>query len=158
MFKRKFAFLLFFILISLMLSGCGGPKSQYMDRPAEDGNFYYTNKDFGFTVVLPPEFLYYQTQRRSVGEFTDIEFFVPTSDTDYLQEVPDYAKPIVIRVMDNEEWKKQENIYNDNLYEKIGEQDGMAYVARFWQTPPKDWLDKWSMSMKEDIVDRFVLK
>jgi len=158
MFKRKFVFLVFCFLALLALSGCGGPKYEYMDRPADDGNFYYTNKDLGFSLVLPPEFLYYQTQRKSVGEFFDLEFFVPTSDTKYLQEVPGYVKPIVVRIMDKEEWQRQEDIYNDNLYEKIGEKKNKVYLIKFWKNPSQDWLGKWSEDMKEKIKNNFEIK
>jgi len=157
MIKKKSIFLFFCFLVLLVLSGCGGPQYN-MDQPADDGNFHYTNKDLGFSLVLPPEFLYYQTQRRQVGEFVDLEFFVPTSDTTYLQEVAGYAKPIVVRIMDNKEWRKQEDIYKANLYEKIGEKKGMAYLIKFWKNPAQDWLGKWSMSMKEDIVSKFEVK
>lgn len=150
MIKKGFIFL--FLIFSLLLAGCD---KQYMDQPAEDGNFHYRNKDLKFSLVLPPEFLYYQTQRKETDDFIDIEFFVPTSDTDYLQEVQSYAKLIIIRVFKKDYWEDKNY---ESFYQKLKEKRGKIYTIRFWPEPPKDWLPKWSEEMKQNIIDGFKVK
>lgn len=144
--------ILFLAVLIITLSGCGN--KQLMDAPAEDGNYYYQNRDLGFSLILPPEFEYYQIQRNSTDEYTDIEVFVPTSDTSYPQEVSGYAKPIVIRMFDSDYWgnsKEEER----NIYQKIGAKGNFIYTIRFWDSPSSDWQDKWSEEMKNKIIEDF---
>jgi len=129
-----------------------------MDRPADDGRFYYTNKDLGFTLVLPPEFLYYQTQRLETDDYIDIEFFVPTSDRAYPQEVPSYAKPIVVRVFTRDAWGSiSGNSEMKSIYEKVGEKGEKIYTIKFWKKIPADWEDKWTELSKFNITNNFNL-
>jgi len=51
---------------------------------------------------MPSEFIYYQTQRKNTDDYIDLEIFVPTGDKSYYQEIPGYAKPIVIRIFDKD--------------------------------------------------------
>lgn len=150
-----FLFLCFFVLI---LAGCGQKKETLMNRPAGDGNFHYQNKDLGFAVTLPPEFSHYQTQRKKSGDFIDLEFFVPTSDVDYRQEVPGYGKPIVVRIFKKEAWKKVGKTGEMSDYKKMGEKDGKVYAVKFWKKAPKDWNDKWTIEMKKKILEFFEIK
>ncbi|MFA4834085.1 MAG: hypothetical protein WC619_04560 [Patescibacteria group bacterium] len=157
--KKTILFSLIFIF-GLLLSGCG--QEPIMDQPAEDGNFYYRNKDMGFSLVLPPEFLYYQTQRKETADYIDLEFFVPTNDTGYPQEVPSYAKPVVIRIFNEDSWEKASG---EGIYQKIGEnkswwpgKKGKVYTIKFWGEAPLDWQGKWSEEMKQKIIDGFEVK
>ncbi len=125
-----------------------------MDELAKDGNYHYQNKDLGFSLVLPPEFIYYQTQRKNTDDFTDIEIFVPTNDTSYPQEVPSYAKPIAIRIFSNDYWNNS-NEEERGLYQKVGAKGNFVYTIRFWDYPPTDWTDKWSEEMKNKIAENF---
>ncbi|MDD5071765.1 MAG: hypothetical protein PHQ42_03450 [Patescibacteria group bacterium] len=145
---------LFFVLF---LAGCG--KEPIMDQPAQDGKFYYRNKDLGFNLVLPPEFLYYQTQRKETPDYIDLEFFVPTNDTGYPQEVPSYAKPAVVRIFDKDDW---ERIGGEGIFQKLGEKKGWfsggekkVYSIKFWDEPPVDWLDRWSEKIEQEIIGGF---
>lgn len=134
-----------------------------MDQPAQDGNFYYQNEDLQFNLVLPPEFLYYQTQRKTTDDFIDIEFFVPTSDSDYPQEAPGYAKPIVIRVFSSQDsWEKEAE---KNIFQELGKgkgwwiaADNKIYTIKFWDKAPSDWQSKWKEEMREAIIDSFEIK
>lgn len=153
--KRIF---LFFIILIFVLAGCGQKKEAITDRPAGNGGFYYQNKGLGFAVTLPPEFLYYQTQRKKSGDFTDIEFFVPTSDTGYRQEVPGYGKPIVVRIFKKEAWEKIDGTDEASDYNKVGEKNGKVYTVKFWKDAPRDWSDKWTDDMKKKILEFFEIK
>ncbi|MFH1522770.1 MAG: hypothetical protein ABIE43_03040 [Patescibacteria group bacterium] len=151
---KKIIFILAIISFLILFSGCTG-NDQYMDLPAEDGNFYYSNKDLGFNLVLPPEFNYYQTQRKLTNNYIDLEFFVPTSDKDYLQEVQGYAKPIVVRVFEKDKW---EEMKDSGIYQFIGGNKSNVYSIRFWEETPVDWSEKWSEEMKKNIIDNFEIK
>jgi len=146
--RKKYLFFIFFVV--LLLTGCG--QKTVMDQPSADGNFYYNNKDLGFNLVLPPDFLYYQTQRKDGGNFIDIEFFTPTSDTAYPQEIQSYAKPIVVRVFNNKDlWNENGD---KNGFQKL-EKGNKIYAIKFWDKAPADWKDKWSEEMKKGIIDGF---
>lgn len=153
--KLKIFFLVLFL--SIVLSACGQKDDVLvMDRPAEDGKYHYSNKDLEFSLTLPEEFIYYQTQRKLTKEYTDIEFFVPTGDKKYNQEVPGYAKPIVLRVYSDENW--EENMKNDpysDFFEVLDNKKDKVYVVRFWQSIPLDWQEKWSEEMKNKIKESF---
>lgn len=148
---------LFFGLLLLVLSGCAFSQETPMDQLSKDGNYHYKNKDLEFSLVLPPEFIYYQTQRKEAGnDFIDIEFFIPTADTAYHQEVQSYAKPIVIRVFSKDFWQNQER--GKALYQKLAETRNKIYTIRFWDEPPADWANKWSEEMQKKIIENFVVK
>lgn len=135
---------------SLLISGCG--KQQLMDQPAKDGKYHYQNNDLGFGLVLPEEFIYYQTQRKQGDNFIDIEFFVPSSDLDYQKEVPGYAKPIIIRVYQIDQYQDESD------FQKIGEKDKRIYALKFWQNTPLDWQKKWSEDIEKSIISDFEIK
>ncbi len=149
---------LFFTILIFLLVGCGQKKEILMDRPAEDGSFYYQNKGLGFALALPPEFLYYQTQRKEPGDFIDLEFFVPTSDTDYQQEVPGYGKPVVVRIFKKEAWEKVGGTDEASDYSEIGEKGGKVYTVKFWENAPRDWGDKWTVDMENGIINSVSVK
>lgn len=140
---------------TIFLVGCGSSvgNESAMDQPAEDNKYHYKNHDLGFQVTLPFSFEYYQTQRKEAESYTDIEFFVPTSDKEnYSGEVPGYAKPIVVRVFDSEEW---ENVDKQGRFNKLSEDNGLVYAIDFWDNIPKDWQEKWNESVKSEIKESF---
>jgi len=158
MIKKKFIFLIF--VFALFLTGCG--KEPIMDQPAEDGNFHYRNKDFGFNLTLPPEFLYYQVQRKETGDYTDLEFFVPTADQNYYQDVAGYGKVVVIRIFDKNKW---EQMGEEGIYQKVGEKKSWLpgkkdkiYTIKFWNEAPVDWQTKWSEEMEKKIIEGFEVR
>jgi len=145
------------LLFVLFLAGCG--KEPNMDQLAEDGNFHYRNKDLGFNLVLPPEFLYYQTQRKETADYIDLEFFVPTADRNYYQDVPGYGKPAVIRIFNKDSW---EQASRGGIYQKLGEKKSWwpgrkdkVYAIKFWDEVPLDWQGKWSEEIKQGIIEGF---
>lgn len=148
--KKK---ILFFIILLLVffVSGCG-QKESFMDKPSEDGKYYYKNKDLGFSLVLPEEFVYYQTQRKETNNFIDIEIFIPTSDNIYSQEVFGYAKPLVIRIFNFDYWQ---SVSEEDLYHKLGEDNNKVYTVKFWDKIPVDWEDKWTEDLKSSIISNF---
>lgn len=139
------------LIVSFLLSGCGKKNVTYMDRPADDGKFYYTNQLLGFNVVLPKEFDHYQTQRVAKDDYVDIEFYVPTSDTVYVQEVSGYAKMIVIRAYKKPGWDKVNHNEKTTIFKKFGETGGNVLTVYFNDVIPKDWKDKWTDQLKNDI-------
>jgi hypothetical protein len=141
----------------LFFTGC--KKNQpIMDQPAEDGKYHYRNIDLEFSLVLSPQFEYYQTQRKEADNYIDIEFFVPTNDLTYPQEVASYAKPIVVRVFEEKAWEKNANKdMNMIIYKKVGEKKDKVYTIRFWENLPTDWVDRWDDEIQKSILDSFKL-
>lgn len=144
--------LFFIFIVSLVaLSGCGRVA---MDELGKEGTYRYRNKDMGFALSLLPEFEYYQTQRKDFSEYRELEIFVPTTDTAYQQEVPGYAKPIVVRILKNEIWEKMDGEERTE-FSKIGEKRETMYLLKFWDEIPDDWAQKWSKDMESQIIDSF---
>lgn len=128
-----------------------------MDELAEDGMYHYSNESLGFSLALPQEFMYYQTQKTTQDKYTDLEIYVPTSDKFYPQDILGYAKPVVIRVFTEKIWNdeiKDDGGYID-VYQKIGEKGGSIYTIRFWNTLPVDWQTKWTEEMRLQIFNGF---
>jgi hypothetical protein len=142
------------IITGIVLSGCGTADTP-MDQPADDGKYHYENKSLGFEITLPSTFEYYQTQRKEAGDYKDIEFFVPTSDTDIDSGVPNYAKPLVVRIFNESAWEEEKGT---GFFKEVGRQDDKVYTAKFWNIIPKDWEDKWDDGVKQDIIDSFKLQ
>ena len=152
--KKIYLFFAFFVF-AIFLSGCSS-KNQAMNELADDGKYHYKNRDLGFNIVLPSEFIYYQTQRVELENYIDLEFFVPTSDTSYPQEIQSYAKPVVVRIFDSADWENM-NDGEKNIYEKIGEKNKKIYTIRFWNEIPEDWNNKWNEDMKNNLIKEFEL-
>ena len=98
-------FIFIFLFLGLFFIG-GCAKKLLMDELAPDGYYHYENKDLGFKINLPADFQYYQTQRKEGDDFKHIEFFVPTNDTAYPQEVAGYAKAVVVAIFDSKKWSE----------------------------------------------------
>lgn len=146
--RRKGLLFLILFFSLLVVSGCLKKKVD-MNALGENGKFNYNNKDLGFEIQLPEEFLYFQTQRKDGPDFDDLEFYVPTSDINYPQEVSGYAKPVVIRVYDKDYFDKNA----DPQYKKFGEKKDKVHTVKFWEKVPADWGLKWSETMKKEIVN-----
>lgn len=146
------------LLLGLMVfSACG--QAPLMDELSDDGSYHYRNSGLGFVVALPPEFIYYQTQRKNTAEYIDIEFFVPTSDLDYSQTVPSYAQPLTVRVYTAPNWEELlTSLPNQDQFISCGAADDRAYVMRFWETVPVDWSERWNDQLKQRIIDSFEIK
>ena len=142
----------------MTLVGCGF-KETAMDELAADGYYHYKNQDLGFSLALPKEFIYYQTQRKRSGSVIDLEIFVPTSDRTYAQEVAGYAKPIIVRIYNNKDWQ---NLPADDAIKKsfsvISEKVDEIYAISFWQNIPSDWQSKWTEEMKQGIMKNFKIE
>ncbi|MCG2701288.1 hypothetical protein L6267_03925 [Candidatus Parcubacteria bacterium] len=155
---KRIIFFCIILFCAIALSGCGS-KDKDMGQLSEDNSYHYGNKDLGFEMALPTEFEYYQAQRKETPDYIDIEIFVPTSDIDYPQEVPGYAKPIVVRIFESSVWQ---SIGEDNedkiIYKKAGEKKDKIYTIKFWDQIPKDWQGKWSEGMGDGIMDGFIIK
>jgi hypothetical protein len=114
---------------------------------------FYSNNDLGFSLLLPDEFEYFQTQRKNMPDYVDLEIFIPTSDREYPQEVPGYAKPLVIRVEKREIWEKSgRKDENDVQMEMIGEKNDTIFAVKFWNSQPQEWQGRWGDIMKDNIV------
>ncbi len=150
--------LFLFLIILILLSGCFHKKEEvYMDKPAEDGKYHYQNKDLGFAVILPSEFIYYQTQRKETNDYVDIEFFVPTT-IEYRHEVPGYGKPMVVRIFEKQAWEDVEDNDKTSIYNMIGEKKGKVYTIKYWEFPPDDWSEKWTDDIENGIVESFKIQ
>ena len=163
--KYKFIALGSLALLGLFtLSACTSKQpapveqSQYMDRPASDGKYYYNNELYAFAVVLPAEFEYYQTQRREYTDYADIEFYVPTNDRDFYQEVSGYGKIMTVRMYNKEFWEKIKNDEDFSMYQEVAQKDNYIYTISFWPSEPSDWRDKLNDELKQEIVQSFSLK
>lgn len=131
-------------------------KNSSGEQAPEVKNYFYQNKDLGFSLELPPEFMYFQTQRKKGEDFIDLEIFVPTSDVDYPQEVQSYGKPIVVRIFNSREaWNKIDEAEKTSFYREIGEKKGKVYTLKIWNDLPLDWQGKWTSEMEENIVKLF---
>jgi len=152
---RRIFCLVVILIFSLSLTGCADKKLA-MDELAANGTYHYQNKDLGFSLALPQEFQYYQTQRKQSGSAVDLEIFVPTSDRAYSQQITGYAKPITVRIYNNKDWQKlPETDENKKMFSVINEQIDKVYVLKFWQDIPNDWKDKWTEEMKQEIIKSF---
>ncbi len=154
---KKFFLFSIILLLTIIISGCGY-KGPIMDQLGENGSYHYQNKDLGFSFRLPEEFKYYQTQRKETGDYIDIEFFIPTTDTTCSREVPGYGKPIIIRVFDGEVWEDMIDNEYKLIYQELVDKGGRVYTIRFWDKIPSDWQDKWKEEMKESIIESFTVK
>jgi hypothetical protein len=145
--KKILLFLSIFFSL-FILSSCG--KVKPMDKAEEDGKFHYENKDIGFEISLPDTFEYYQTQRKNTENYSEMEFFVPTSDTSYPQEIQGYGRPITIRFYEN--WKSETSKeYVEGTFELIQENKKGTYFLKFWKTVPADWQKSWSKDIELEI-------
>ena len=142
------------LVVTFVLSGCG-TKEVYMDQPADDGKYHYKNESLEFNLTLPEEFIYYQTQRKQEADNTIIEFFVPTNDLEYYQEVSSYAKAIVVRVFEKSDWDLIEKDVLRKEYNNIKEVDDKVYTLKFWDKTPADWQNKWSLKLEDEIINGF---
>jgi hypothetical protein len=147
---HKLIFIPLLIIIPMLLGSCG-QKTQ-TDANVIPGAYHYENRDLGFEIDLPADFEYFQTQRKAGDGFIDLEFFVPTSDTTYAQEVPGYGKPLVVRVFEKNVWDKPGSENEKNGFEKIGQSD-RVYAIKFWREEPKDWLSKWNEDYKDSLIN-----
>jgi hypothetical protein len=143
------------VALMILITGCS-KKLPATDRPDENGNYHYINKDLDFSLVLPPDFSYYQTQRKSNEDYTDIEFYIPTSDLNYHGDVPNYARIVVVRIFGLKTWEKIADS-EKSVYGKVGEKDERVYTIKFWEITPADWQDKWSDDIKNSIIKNFML-
>ena len=148
---------LLFILVAL--SACSNNQNKIaMNELAEDNLYHYENKVLGFRIDLPPEFIYYQTQRHDFAEFSDLEILVPTGDPEFVGVVPNHASPLTIRVFNRASW--EETVSNDdkmkNTYEKIGEKDEKIYTIYISDNMPSDWKEKWTPEMIDTIKKSFL--
>lgn len=155
-FKKLTVLLL--IISPFAFSGC--QKEPIMDQPADDGRYHYRNPDLGFSVVLPEEFIYYQTQRKTTAFYNNIEFYVPTNDTNYAQEVPGYAKPLTVFIYTVPDWDEriESRVDKDKFIIKGEGGDDRAYALRFWDKTPNDWTERWNDDIKQSIIDNFEIK
>jgi len=151
-------YIVFVLFIALFLGGCGKnkePEKVLMDELDNTGYYHYTNIELGFGVYLPKEFEYYHVQRKVTNNYTDTEFFVPTSDKNYPQEIQSYAKPIIVRIWDKDVWNNAVENGSDTGFIEKGKHGQKIYTIKFWKNIPIDWQDNWkSEGMKKNILDR----
>lgn len=149
---KKFTIILFGLFLLFALVGCG-KKTPDINQLSEDKGYHYSNKDLGFGIALPSEFEYYQVQRKNSADYIDIEFFIPTNDRIYAQEVPGYAKPVIIRIYKLDYWRnKADESAEKSGFEKIGENKASVYAVKFWSDLPADWQNKWNEDIKIGII------
>lgn len=116
-----------------------------------NGVYSYTNKGLGFALSLPIEFQYFQTQSKKGDGYTDIEIFIPTSDMAYKQEVSGYGKPLVVRVYDKDKYKAETD------FQKKGEKEARVYALKFWTELPKDWREKWTEEINDNVLNSMTI-
>lgn len=146
---KKYSIITLALVFVAVLSGCGNKKTVDIDMNelGANGKYNYENKDLGFAIQFPKEFIYFQTQRKDASDYADLEFFVPTSDVKYVQEISGYGKPVVVRVFKKDAFDKN----TDKSYQKIGERGNSVYTVKFWDEAPADWKAKWNDNMRSEI-------
>ena len=154
MFKKIFIFSFLSLFSVLTLTGCGSAPKPTLDYGTldQEGYYNYQNPELGFTIRLPKEFEYYQTQRWNQTGYTDLEILVPTGDPGYKGSVEGYGTPITVRVYTDK------SLYDDvqsKTYVKAGETNKKLYAVRFWEEIPADWKDKWSEEVQKTILENF---
>jgi hypothetical protein len=152
---KKLLLVSFLAFILLLASGCG--KKPMMDEVNQQGFYPYSNETLNFSLSLPKEFEYYQTERTTNDISTDLHFFVPTADISAPKKVSGYAEPITVRVFKKEAFETL-NESEKKALAVVGEKKGNVYVLKFWDEIPSDWKDKWTDAMKQQIVSNFKLK
>lgn len=146
--------MLLIIVFSLTLSGCWFNKKVPMDQINNEGVYNYRNEALNFSLDLPEEFIYYQTQSKEGAGYKDIEFFVPTSDTAYSQEVAGYAKPFLIRAYEEKTWESLGESVKEGFNE-LAKGSGRVYFVKFWREAPADWRSKWTEESATKITGSF---
>ncbi|HTW96966.1 MAG TPA: hypothetical protein VMD74_04905 [Candidatus Methylomirabilis sp.] len=153
--KKIFLFFTFCFLL-IVLSACG--KKVMMDELNGQGFYPYSNDALGFSLSLPKEFIYYQTQRNDGGNYQELDVFVPTADQSYKSAVPQsYAEPVVVRVYKTKDFQALSAVDQAKLT-KVAEKGGKVYVLNFWDKIPSDWKDKWTDAMKQGLIKNFKVK
>jgi len=152
---KKIFVISFFFLLLLAAAGCG--QKPLMDEVDKQGFYPYHNDFFNFDLPLPKEFIYYQTQRITADNYTDVDILVPTADTSIVQIIPNYAEPIIIRVFDKKYFGTLSAADKTGLI-KVGEKSKKVFVMKFWDKIPTDWKDKWTEALKQQLVSNFKLK
>lgn len=148
-FRNIVCFSVFFLLV-ISLSSCSFNKSDF-----EENGLRYENDSLDFEIYLPQDFEKLITQRKNEEEYTDIEFFVPTSDRTRELEVKSYAKPVVIRVFKD----ANESDFSEKIdFEILESGNNNVYAIKFWDYVPEDWQDKWSEEIEKEITKSFDLK
>ncbi len=147
------------VLIVACVTGCVLKQNKInMDQLAEDNNYHYRNKDLGFSLVLPVEFKYFQTQRKETDDYIDLEVYIPTSDRSCQQLVPGYARVITVRIFNDKDWQSILKSLGDNrIFYEIDKKGKNIYTVEFWSEAPFDWQNKWSKDMEEKIKANFNL-
>ncbi len=143
------------ITFIFIFSGCAAISS-LSNRDLSQEGYSYRNKTLHFSLVLPDEFIYYQTQMVDVRGFVDLEVFVPTADRKYQQSVPGYAKPLVIRVGKWNDWQDLPDESEDKKsFWPIKESGDRIYLFKYWQDIPSDWQGKWTKELEQKIETSF---
>ncbi len=153
--KRQFSaqggLIILFLVLVIILAGCASKRIP-VDVLSDDGKYHYYNDSLGFEIAFPEEFQYYQVQRVDNDGFSDVEYFVPTTDYDYPLDFSNFAKAITIRVLDKDFWQENKENYNQ-AYQVIGENRKKVYAIRFWDKQPSDWQGKWGSPVEEEIIN-----
>jgi hypothetical protein len=149
---KKIFFLISFFFLIFLLTGCGQPVM--MDQLNQQGLYPYHNDFFNFNLPLPSAFLYYQTQRVAYTGYTDVDIFVPTSDTNYAEQLPGYALPVIVRVYDKSAFSALSTTTAASLV-KVGEKGNKVYTLVFWNQIPSDWKNVWTDEMKQQLIKSF---
>jgi hypothetical protein len=156
---KKLYFLVLLLTVVLIASGCAKSKKEMMDEVSEKGFFHYTADDLGFGLYLPRDFIYYQVQRQQNDNFTDVQFFVPTTDKSAFDpNFEGYTKPVTVRIFNEKYWNSSLNGDEKKDYTKLGEKNKKVYTMLFWEKPSADWSVKWTDEMIKSIVEKVEIK
>lgn len=152
---KKIHLLFGFLMLLFVVSGCA--QKPMMDEIDKNGFYPYHNDFLGFYLPLPKEFQNYQTQRIDNRNYTEVDIVVPTTDMNLMQVIPGYAELLVIRAYDKKYFSGLSVADKEN-YVKVGEKGGKVFVMKFWDKIPADWKDKWTETMKQQLIKNFKLE
>ena len=152
----KKIFLLLMLVLVFPLAACQKKEETDMGKVANDGKLHYQNKDLGFSVDFPAVFEYYQVQRVSTDEYIESQFFVPTADVNYPQQIKGYGRYLVVRTYEKNFWENSKTKqYEEDVFKNLGEHGGYYYLVSFWKMEPNDWNGKWNMDVEREIEGSF---
>jgi hypothetical protein len=155
---NKYLGIALLLFLAFSLSACLKKSAPAVDmsQVASDGKFHYQNPNLGFSVDFPSVFEYYQVQRVSFENYTESQFFVPTADRNYPQQIKGYGRFLVVRIYDKNYWETlKTKQYEEAVFENLGEHDGRYYLVSYWKMEPSDWSGKWNMDVQREITGSF---
>jgi len=150
MFQKSIKAILVLSLLFLM-TGCSWKNEPLVKEQgnSEQESYVYKNADLGFTITLPKDFNHYEVQRKNLGDKTDVEFYVLTSDQTFVTDFKGFGKIMTIRVASNEA--------GSDGFVNLTKTKDKFYFVKFWEAAPEDWKERFNNEFKKELTSSFKL-